>query len=89
MSLAHLNADTAVSLKQPTPGAVLKRVEQLASEIGILRDRLQRLQVRIDGGSSPDLSQAEPIAGLKGNVDRMENDMRGIGRTMNALEELL
>jgi hypothetical protein len=91
MSLANVetfNTPGAFN-KAPTPGAVLKRMEILAGEVGSLRDRLQRLQVRIDGGAPTDLAPSDPMSGLKANLDRIENDMRAIVRTMNSLEELL
>lgn len=87
MSLANIEP---FSGKEKIP-AVLKRMEVLATDASSLRARLQRLQTRIDGGALPDDAPGAniPMGGLKANLDHIENDMRALTRTMNALEELL
>jgi hypothetical protein len=88
-------ADFTPSLVHPTdvavkgPAGILHRLDAIANDITQLRVRIGKLQARVDGMSDPLPNTAEvAVKGLKGALDRIESDLRGIARPLGALEEL-
>jgi hypothetical protein len=88
-------ADFTPSLVHPTevtvkgPAGILHRLDAIANEVMQTRIRLSKLQAKIDGLSEPQPNTGEvSIKGLKGALDRIESDLRGIARPLGALEEL-
>ena len=87
-------ADTPPSLVQfnPTkdvPTGALQRLDMIATEMGQLRNRMNKLLAKVDGMSEPPpATETVPLKGMKGALDKIESDLRGIARPMGALEEL-
>jgi hypothetical protein len=77
-----------ISGAQATPKGVMKRLEAIGVEVSALRARLGKLQALVDG--MPDKEPVEMVAipGMKGALDRIESELRGMQRPLGALEEL-
>lgn len=71
---------------------IMKRLENVVTEVSGIRDRLAKLQSRIDGlpeKTGPDEVPLRSIApAMKNNLDGIETDLRAITRTLAAIEEI-
>jgi hypothetical protein len=88
-------ADFTPSLVHPAdvpvkgPVGILHRLDAIANEVALLRTRVGKLQAKVDGmREPPPNAEPAPVKGLKGALDRIESDLRGIARPLGALEEL-
>jgi hypothetical protein len=71
---------------------VMKRLENVVTEVSGIRERLGKLQSRIDGvpeKTGPDEVPLRAIApAMKNNLDGIETDLRAIVRVLSAIEEI-
>jgi hypothetical protein len=70
------------------PKGVIKRLEVIGAEVSALRARLGKLQALVDGMPDKEATETVAIPGLKGALDRIESELRGMQRPLGALEEL-